>query len=148
MKLTIFRGLPGSGKTTKAHELMTKTGSILIEPDMFMHAHGIYTYSPERHAEAVERCKAAIGVITTNAWRDCHLYPDIIYADVLPKINDVRAIIKSVESTQFDIEVVDCIITKEQSIERNKHSVRPEDIRRMAFEWQPWVAKNEKGRKA
>ena len=59
-KLTIFRGLPGSGKTTMARKLAAQTGAILIEPDELLIENGVYRYTPERYREAVWRCEVML----------------------------------------------------------------------------------------
>lgn len=146
MKLTIFRGLPGSGKSTKARALQAKTGAILIEPDMLMMEHGKYNYTPKRFAEAVDRCRTMLGILTMNECdEDAMLFPDIIYADVLPKLTDVKRLIDSVDIPVTEhsgsLEVIDCVITKAQSKKRNTHNVRREDIDRMARDWEPWDRK-------
>ena len=139
-KLIIFRGLPGSGKTTRARKLAAQTGAILIEPDALMVQDGIYQYSPERYREACFQCEAIIEMLTAcdNPLDDGSvLVPDIIYADVLPRRIDVHSII-DLYVMRPNVEVIDCIITPEESLRRNRHNVRPEDIKRMAEQWEDW----------
>lgn len=139
-KLIIFRGLPGSGKTTRARELAAQTGAILIEPDALMTQNGVYQYSPERYQEACFQCASIIEMLTLcdNPLDDGSvLVPDIIYADVLPRRADVQSII-DLYAMRPDVKVIDCIITPEESLKRNRHNVRPEDIQRMAREWEDW----------
>ena len=47
--ITIIRGLPGSGKTQLGRRLAKKTGSLLIEPDMFLIRAGAYNYDPVQY---------------------------------------------------------------------------------------------------
>ena len=38
----------------------------------------------------------------------------------------------------YEVEVIDLKITAEESLKRNRHAVRPEDIERMANSWEDW----------
>jgi hypothetical protein len=141
-KLTIFRGLPGSGKTTRARKMAAQTGAILIEPDALLVQDGIYQYSPERYAMAVMQCESMIDMLTyfDGPLDDGSvLVPDIIYADVLPRRADVRRVIDQYYFPP-SVEVIDCIISRAASESQNRHNVRPEDLDRMAREWEPWGA--------
>lgn len=146
-QLTIFRGLPGSGKTTRARELAAKTGAILIEPDALLIENGVYRYTPERYKEALWRCEVMLEQLSLGDMVDGPdgvnsdiLLADIIYADVLPKISDVRRIISLLDIPYTTIEIIDCIVSPQESVRRNRHNVRPEDLDRMVREWEPWRA--------
>lgn len=131
--LHIFRGLPGSGKTTVARKLAAETGAILIEPDALLVHDGNYDWSPERF----ESAKYFAGEMMASAAR---MDADIIYADVLPKRDEVYALLAWVRSARefYDLKVYDLKITVEESKQRNIHGVRTEDIERMAKEWEDW----------
>lgn len=140
-KLIIVRGLPGSGKTTIALEIAAQTGAMLIEPDALLVYNGEYQYTPERYQEACFQCEAIIEMLTAcdNPLDDGSvLVPDIIYADVLPRRIDVHSII-DLYVMRPNVEVIDCIVTPKESLLRNQHNVRPEDIKRMAEQWEDWV---------
>lgn len=143
-KLIIVRGLPGSGKTTRAREIAAQTGAILIEPDALMIENGVYRYTQERYREALWRCEVILEQLSLGDAIDSprgvesdSLLADIIYADVLPRRADVRRII-SLLDIPYVVEVIDCIITPEESLKRNRHNVRLEDIKRMAEDWEDW----------
>jgi predicted kinase len=55
-KLTIIRGLPGSGKSTEAKRICALTGAKHVESDMFFMIDGAYLYIPEKIAEAHAWC--------------------------------------------------------------------------------------------
>lgn len=134
-KITIIRGLPGSGKSLLAAKLSGERGIIRIEPDMLCVADGKYAYSAEayQHYEAVAE---------SLLYDICHhTGADVIYCDVLPNLGDVLSVLANVPK-DYAVEVIDLKITPEESLKRNRHTVRPEDIERMAAEWQDW-RKNE-----
>jgi hypothetical protein len=131
--VTIIRGLPGSGKSSYARKLSAERGCLFIEPDMLLTIGGKYVYTQDRFNNAVESCRTMI--------RDMGVcLADVIYADVLPTIRDVMDISMFYSTSLGErVTVIDMpMITIEQSIERNKHNVRREDIERMAGQWEPW----------
>lgn len=133
--LTIVRGLPGSGKSAYARKLAAETGAMLIEPDALLVRGGVYWYTPERYAEAK---KWSFELVIDTA--DCG-GADVVYADVLPKKEDVQGIISQYKYGNYNVQVtvIDMpLLTVDESMARNRHNVRREDIERMAREWQPW----------
>ena len=135
MIITFVRGLPGSGKSTFARSIMEKTGAILIEPDMFLTNNYEYRYTPERWEQAKILAQRIVEGIAQRQ------HADIIYADVLPRINDVDSIVRDlqwygVKAKYFVWEMPR--ITREESIARNRHNVRPEDIDQMIRDWEPY----------
>ena len=134
--ITIIRGLPGSGKSYYGRHLAAERGCLFIEPDMLLMRAGKYVYTKDRHENAVESCRVMINDI------GCCM-ADVIYADVLPTIQEVQDIAMFYDTLLGNsMEVIDMpLLTVEQSIERNKHNVRREDIERMAAQWEPWEKK-------
>lgn len=132
--LHVFRGLPGSGKSTAARKLAAEIGAILIEPDALLVQDGKYQYTPNDYRIAVFVTGWVLRVLAE--WSGC----DVIYADVLPKLEDVwridgivRAYIPNIARFVHDLK-----ITAEESKLRNRHNVNPADIDRMAKEWEDW----------
>ena len=135
MIITFVRGLPGSGKSTFARSIMEKTGAILIEPDMFLINNYEYRYTPERWEQAKILAQRIVEGIAQRQ------HADIIYADVLPRVNDVDSIVRDLQwygvtARYFVWEMPR--ITREESIARNRHNVRPEDIDQMIRDWEPY----------
>jgi adenylate kinase family enzyme len=129
--LTIIRGLPGSGKSTLARKLSAETGAIHIEPDMFCMQDGEYRYDREKYDRAVKMARFVVNHLSGT------LGCDIIFADVLPQTAQVDSF-RYLLPSHYKIVVQDLHISKEESLKRNKHNVRPEDIEAMAGAWQNW----------
>ena len=127
----VLCGKSGSGKSTLARKIAAETGAIHIEPDMFCIQDAEYRYNPEKDAKAFDNARAIISRLAYNM--EC----DIIFADVLPQIGQVDSFRYLIPSN-YKIVVQDLHITKEESLKRNKHIVRPEDIEAMAGAWQNW----------
>lgn len=130
-KITIIRGLPGSGKSLLAAKLSAEKGIMRIEPDMLCIADGKYEYTEEAY-------KDYEAVALSLLWDICfHTQADVIYCDVLPTIKDVLEVLSNAPKP-YEVEVIDLKITPEESLKRNRHAVRPEDIERMANSWEDW----------
>lgn len=138
-RLVIVRGLPGSGKTTFAQQLSGETGAILVEPDCLVVRGGKYEYTPDNFwCARVTALRILAAVASMGA--------DCIYADVLPRQADVATIIQTYKRALPDqfvgaccVDIAESRITPEESMERNRHGVRSEDILRMAAEWEEWT---------
>lgn len=149
--LTIVRGLPGSGKSTKALELYKQGAGLLIEPDACLNVNGVYTYTPGRMDIVRASLEGALFELSLERlWKRTQVETvsiPIIYVDCLPKIDDVFSLITNIgyKYAIDRVNVIDCVITKEQSIERNIHNVRIEDIERINNEWEPWSIVQEHG---
>ncbi|MFA6931915.1 MAG: hypothetical protein WCT05_16445 [Lentisphaeria bacterium] len=134
--LTIIRGLPGSGKSQLGRKLAAERGCLFVEPDMFMVKNGQYRYAP-KHYESAEI------IATSCIFKAAETNADAIFADVLPKIADVNRVKNLYWNGtcyhDYNLVVIDMpLLTVEQSMERNKHNVRREDIEQMAAQWEPW----------
>ena len=134
-KLTIFRGLPGAGKSKLARQLAEQTGALFIEPDMLMIKHSKYCYEKELFKSAVAEVVSFMGAM--HFFFDC----DLIYADVLPTISEAISIVEAVNPDSFQI--IDVKITPEESLEANRHHVLAEDIYRFAQLWEDWTSTEE-----
>lgn len=55
-RLIILRGVPGCGKSTFASFLQETAGAIVCSNDSFLYEDGKYKWSPDRCADAIEKC--------------------------------------------------------------------------------------------
>lgn len=131
--ITIIRGLPGSGKSTLGRKLAAEQNALFLEPDMLMYQNGEYKYDP-----------AAYSVVVGSTYlvlREFFAYTPqahAIFADVLPRKIDVQHLIQYLHNQRY-VKVIDMpLLSVEESIRRNIHQVRREDIEHMAKLWEPW----------
>jgi len=131
--LTIVRGLPGSGKSIYARKLAAATGCTLIEPDALLVRGGLYEYTQEAYKDA-----ESLAILMMMCAGRCGA--DVVFADVLPLRKDLVIWISSVRiCCLYTVRVIDMpLLTVDESMARNRHAVRREDIERMAREWEPW----------
>ena len=131
-KLTIIRGLPGSGKSTLGRRLAEESGSIFIEPDMFCVNKGIYRYTPNRYEAAVRQ--------SLDFLRKANC--DVVYADVLPTRADVMRVFNSYfwcqtdKAVEHEFRLIALRISVEEALAKNIHHVNEYDLRRMASSWE------------
>lgn len=126
--LHVFRGLPGSGKSTAANKL----GCLVFSPqDMVAMKGNQYQYDPSN----IDTAGKAMGDVLKFAAR---YRMDIAIAEVLPKREQVRDLAKWARDTGYELRVHDLKISMKESITRNTHNARIEDIKAMVDAWQPW----------
>lgn len=133
-RIIIVRGLPGSGKSTLARQISEKNGAILIEPDALCIQDGKYKFNHAIWRNRVELAQSLVFEVANRA------EADIIYADVLPTKQDVQEVIDKTKCSlvNYSVQVFTLDVTKEESIQRNLHNVRVEDIERMIATWEEW----------
>ncbi len=136
---TIIRGLPGSGKSTLGRRLATEQNALFIEPDMLMYQNGEYKYNPDAYSVAAGSTWLVLREFFASA-PQAHA----IFADVLPRKIDVQHLIQYLHN-QRDVKVIDLpLLSVEESVRRNIHRVRREDIEYMAKLWEPWEENNKR----
>lgn len=134
--LTIIRGLPGSGKSTLGRRLAAEQNALFIEPDMLMYQNGEYKYDPASYSVAVGSTHLMLREFFAHT-PQAHA----IFADVLPRKIDVHHLIQYLHNQRF-VKVIDLpLLSVDESMRRNIHRVRREDIEYMAKLWEPWGEK-------
>lgn len=140
----IIRGLPGSGKTTLALKIVEETNRrgldmIHLGTDMLLTAGETYHYTPEAHKRAVEALQGICVGLYKQGLR-CNL----LICGVFSRKESVRQLCGAISAEcpqPPEIVVLDMpLLTVDQSMARNQHGVRREDIERMAAQWEPWEA--------
>lgn len=128
MRIVIFRGLPGSGKSTVAHCLSQKTGAVLIEQDQFRVRNGKYVFKSE------DKVKDAF-LATIGAY--AQFGADIILTGVFAtkkSVNEVLSHIYKMKPYDEDIFVKAIVCT---AMYGSVHKVPESVIEQMARSWEP-----------
>lgn len=133
-KLTIFRGFPGSGKTSAARRLQAKTGALLLEPDMLCVENGVYIYHKLYYTHA-QSC--IMWMLRTIFAKEC----DVILADVFQSRETFFEILDpelhGAELSNYELTLIEMpSLTLAESLARNTHNVKSEDIERMISEYE------------
>ena len=127
-KLIIFRGLPGSGKTTIANQM----GTIVLSPaDMYSVRDGEYKWTPEYS----EKGKKFFNKIFDLCLKE---KIDITIAEVLPTLESLYKYIDKAKEYDYDVEVRDLKISVDESFKRNTHGVPKEHIQIMSELWEDY----------
>ena len=119
-ELVLIRGLPGSGKSTMAHE-MVANGFVHFEADMFFTVDGIYAYDPARIQDAHAWCQR----MTRQALRDGQR---VVVSNTFTRLQEMRPYRSMTSSVQ---------VLEARGRWMNAHGVPAEMVRRMAQRWEP-----------
>ena len=128
MKLYIIRGLPGSGKSTMAREIISKHPNTKhFEADMyFMNAHGEYEFDPTLLKNAHQWCQLK----TVDALKNGY---DCIVSNTFTQKWEFQTYLDIAK--EFDAEVE--IITAKGNY-KNIHGVPEEAIEKMKKRWEEY----------
>lgn len=131
----IFRGLPGSGKTTAAN----KIGCLVLSPqDMYATVNGTYKWHDRvSKLRGVQKGAMRASFQTVAAWA-LEQGMDVAIAEVLPTRKSVTEWIKVADFYDANLVIQDMPCTIEESLARNTHNVPECTIRSMAANFEPW----------
>jgi len=119
-KLYIIRGVPGSGKSTKARELLVKNPKLKhFEADMFFERDGLYKFNPAKIKDAHQWCQNGV----RSALREGH---SVIVSNTFTKIWEMVAYIQMAKEQGASVEV----LTLDGGYE-NVHGVPKEKVQEM-----------------
>lgn len=87
-KLTLIRGLPGSGKSTRAKEISRRAGAVHLEADMWFMRNGKYDFDPSKlflahrwcQEQTEQNLKMGNSVVVSNTFtrkREAQFYIDL-----------------------------------------------------------------------
>jgi len=118
-ELVLIRGLPGSGKSTMAKE-MVANGFVHFEADMFFTVDGTYAYNPVRIQEAHAWCQR----MTRQALKEGR-----------------RVVVSNTFTRLREMEPYQCMVDRIRVLEacgrwQNTHGVPAEMVDRMAQRWE------------
>ena len=134
MKITILRGLPGSGKSTyidREIRPQAKGRVVVCSADHYMMVDGQYMFSPEKLPVAHSACLTKF-LRELQSWR--HLEDVTIVVDNTSlTVAEIAPYVALAQAFGHDAEIVTLEVPITQSIARNTHGVTEAIITEMAF---------------
>lgn len=100
--LYIFRGLPGSGKSTAAAKLAVELGIQHFEADMYFMENGEYKFDPKKIAYVHERCQFE----TLHELKNGR---SVIVSNTFTTVNELLPYITMANDNEADIRIFECI---------------------------------------
>ena len=129
-KLILVRGLPGSGKTTKAKSIIneTKDQIILFEADMFFMVDGKYVYDTNKVKDAHDWCRMQTA---------CHLNKgvSVVVANTFTTMAEIKPYIEIAEKYGANT-----VIIETNGKYTSEHNVPADVIEKMKNRWEAYNA--------
>lgn len=135
MKLTIVRGLPGSGKSTYAKSI----GCIHIESDMYFMKDGVYCFNREELRLAHDWCKSTVYSVLLSQ-------VDCVVSNTFTTIVEMQYYVDLAKFIGCEIDIVTCLgefgsihDVPEVTIEKMKARFVSEDALRVEFPYAKFI---------
>ncbi len=128
--LTLMRGIPGSGKSTKAKELSAVTGGKICSTDDYFMVGDRYVFDISKIAIAHFTNQAKVrGLMAVSV-------DHIIVDNTNTTRKEMKPYVKMANEFGYKVEYITVECDVETSIARNTHNVPPDVIRKMAARFQ------------
>lgn len=127
MKLVLIRGLPWSGKSTKAQSM---EGFTHIEADMFFMDNGEYKYDSNKIKEAHLWCQNETKKQLLNG-------NNVVVSNTFTRYFEMASYFKMARELNVEIQVIETF-----GKFQNVHGVPDEVINRMRERWEPFLGVN------
>lgn len=121
--LYIFRGLPGSGKSTRAAKLAAELKCEHFEADQFFMVDGEYRFNPKM-------LHAAHGVCYTNTLNELYAGNNVIVSNTFTTLKEMENYIESAVAFGANVYIIEC-----DGDYGSIHNVPQEAIERMKRRW-------------
>ena len=96
MKLTIIRGLPGSGKSTEARKL----GCFHVEADMFLYENREYKFSQDKQKYAHVACRNIVdAAMNEGVW-------EIVVSNTFTRLWEIEPYVALAKEYGYAVEVI------------------------------------------
>lgn len=131
-KLTLIRGLPGSGKSTIALSLLKQSWKldnekcVVLEADMYLTIGGKYVFDPKKRTEGHTWLKNTTEVFLNNGYH-------VIVTGTLTRKWEIMPYKRMADALECEFNVVTCTGNYQ-----NIHDVPEDVIQQMRDRWETW----------
>lgn len=126
-RVTIMRGIPGSGKSTYAKQ----TGGYVVSADRYHIINGVYIFKKENAAAAHNYClRQFLGLLEDGC-------EHIVVDNTNVKVFEIAPYYRLAEALGFEVEIVYILCPPDVGVQRTEHAVPIETVTAMANGFEP-----------